>query len=280
VRAPLTRTVASVERRWSIGELARAAGLTVRTLYHYDDIGLVRASERTAAGHRRYTPADVRRLYRVRALRGLGLSLEDVAVALSRTADDDLTTLRSLLTAQLASLSAHAERISGLRRQIGELLSQLESPAPPDMFMKALELTAMADSYFTQEQRASLVRRTEELGREKVEALRAEALALLTEIGRHQQAGTPVDDPRVRALTERVDELGTSIHDADPKIIAAANRMWQDNGAEIGRSLGLPTPTEGPDLVEYLQEARRARLAGPSTPDSPTPHEGDPAEPT
>ncbi|GII88878.1 hypothetical protein Ssi03_68680 [Sphaerisporangium siamense] len=49
-------------RRWSIGELARATGVTVRTLHHYDEIGLVPASERTASGHRRYTEGDLRRL--------------------------------------------------------------------------------------------------------------------------------------------------------------------------------------------------------------------------
>jgi MerR family transcriptional regulator, thiopeptide resistance regulator len=246
---------------WSVGELARATGLTVRTLHHYDDIGLVRASERTPAGHRRYTEADVRRLYRVRALRGLGLSLEDVATALDRTADDDLTTLRELLGAQLTALAARAERISALRRQIGELLAQLADSTLPDAdtFMKALELASMAESYFTREQRESLYRRSAELGRETVEALRAEALALLAEVGRHQRAGTPVDDPRVRELTERIDEIGTSFHGADPRLVAAANRMWQDNGSEISRSLGLPDPTGGPDLVSYLHEARSAR---------------------
>src|SRR5689334_476473 len=72
--------------RWSIGELARAGGVTVRTLRHYDEIGLVTASERTSAGHRRYTARDLRRLYRVRALRALGMSLEDIRDAGS--ADD------------------------------------------------------------------------------------------------------------------------------------------------------------------------------------------------
>ena len=55
-------------RLWSVGQLARAGGVTVRTLHYYEEIGLVPASERTASGHRRYTDADVRRLYQVRAL--------------------------------------------------------------------------------------------------------------------------------------------------------------------------------------------------------------------
>ena len=66
-----------------IGELAERAGLTVRTLHHDDQIGLVRASERTEAGHRRYSEADVRRLYQVMALRSLGVPLARIARALS-----------------------------------------------------------------------------------------------------------------------------------------------------------------------------------------------------
>src|SRR3954452_8391775 len=98
------------ERRWSIGELARASGVTVRTLHHYDRIGLVSPGERTPLGHRRYAQADVRRLHRVRALCGLGVSLDDVAVVL-RHAGDDLGSLRGLLTAQLADLEVRAARL-------------------------------------------------------------------------------------------------------------------------------------------------------------------------
>jgi DNA-binding transcriptional MerR regulator len=76
------------EGRWSIGQLARSSGVTIRTLYYYDEIGLVSASERTSAGHRRYSEDDVRRLYRVRALTQLGLSLDEVAAVLGRGTED------------------------------------------------------------------------------------------------------------------------------------------------------------------------------------------------
>ncbi len=49
--------MAGAKRRWSVGELARATGLTVRTLHYYDQVGLVRPTERTRSGHRRYTEA-------------------------------------------------------------------------------------------------------------------------------------------------------------------------------------------------------------------------------
>ena len=48
-----------------IGELARHAGVTVRTLRHYDELGLLTPSERSGGGHRLYGAADVERLYRL-----------------------------------------------------------------------------------------------------------------------------------------------------------------------------------------------------------------------
>jgi DNA-binding transcriptional MerR regulator len=248
-------------RRWSIGELARATGITTRTLYHYDEIGLVSAGERTESGHRRYTEADVRRLYRVRALRGLGLSLREVAAVLERQADD-LTTLRRLLTSQLADLDAQAARIARLRRQVGELLTRLTDAAlpDPDRFMATLELASMAEIHFTREQREFLLRRADEVGAGAVQSMQAEAVGLLEKIRQHQQAGTPADDPQVQELTTQVDEIGTAFHGGSPRITAAANAMWRDNRAEISHVLGWPEPGNGPDIVDYLQRARRARL--------------------
>lgn len=64
-------------RYWRIGELAEATGLTVRTLHHYEHIGLLAPAERTEGHQRLYDERDVRRLYRIRALRDLGLSLAE-----------------------------------------------------------------------------------------------------------------------------------------------------------------------------------------------------------
>lgn len=84
------------ERRWRVGELAEAAGMTVRTLHHYEQIGLLVPATRTSGDHRLYGEADVERLYRIRALRGLGMSLEDIRAAL-----DNRSVLADVLRAHL-----------------------------------------------------------------------------------------------------------------------------------------------------------------------------------
>ena len=64
------------ERLWKVGELAARTGLTVRTLHHYDAIGLLCPSGRTGSahgsGHRLYTGADVERLHQILCLKQLG----------------------------------------------------------------------------------------------------------------------------------------------------------------------------------------------------------------
>lgn len=81
---------------WRVGELARWAGVTVRTLHHWDRIGLLVPTGRTSAGYRVYSAADAERLVRVLAHRALGLELADVR----RLLDDPDADVDALLRAQ------------------------------------------------------------------------------------------------------------------------------------------------------------------------------------
>ena len=66
----------------TVGQVAEQLDLTVRTLHHYDEIGLLRPSERSPAGYRLYTPDDLARLQHVVVYRRLGFALEEVALLL------------------------------------------------------------------------------------------------------------------------------------------------------------------------------------------------------
>ncbi|MGV9897551.1 MerR family transcriptional regulator, partial [Streptomyces tendae] len=61
-----------MEEHLTVGRVAELAGVSVRTLHHYDEIGLVRPSARTAAGYRAYSADDVGRLREVGHLTGAG----------------------------------------------------------------------------------------------------------------------------------------------------------------------------------------------------------------
>jgi MerR family transcriptional regulator, thiopeptide resistance regulator len=66
-----------------VGELAKRAGLTVRALHHYDDIGLLRPSARSDAGYRLYDRNDIARLHQIQALRRFGVALSDIGAFLA-----------------------------------------------------------------------------------------------------------------------------------------------------------------------------------------------------
>src|SRR5580765_3510506 len=77
-----------------VGELAKRTGLTIRTLHHYDEIGLLRPSLHTESGHRLYTAADVARLQQVISLRQLGFALEEIGACLNQADFSPLEVIR------------------------------------------------------------------------------------------------------------------------------------------------------------------------------------------
>lgn len=127
-----------------VGELADRTGLTVRTLHHYEAIGLLVASGRSDAGHRRYGAADVDRLYRICLLRDLGLGLPDIARAL----DDPTWSLAAALGAHLDELDRRIAASTALRRRVGNLVrAAAEDHRPnPDDLIDLLEEMDMTDT--------------------------------------------------------------------------------------------------------------------------------------
>lgn len=88
--------VGAVEDHWTVGRVAELAGVSVRTLHHYDEIGLVPPSARTAAGYRAYSAGDVERLREVLAYRRLGFGLREVAELVGDSSTDAVAHLRQL----------------------------------------------------------------------------------------------------------------------------------------------------------------------------------------
>lgn len=99
---------------WSVGEVAKVAGVTVRALHHYDRIGLLSPGGRTAAGYRRYEEADLERLRQILLYRELGFPLEEIATVL----DDPGADARAHLRRQHALLTARLERLAAMAAAI------------------------------------------------------------------------------------------------------------------------------------------------------------------
>jgi len=242
---------------WSVGELAAATGVTVRTLHHYDSIGLLRASCRTSAGHRRYTERDLRRLYGIRTLRGLGVPLGEIAPVLDQSGGTPKS-LQKLLQRQLDALDRQALQLEQLQRTIRELLARLggQGHAGPGDFITVLERMTMFENYFTGDQRRELEERRAQLGQEATDQSRTEWAALVEEGLRQVDGGIPAASPEARELVRRWDELGSRFHSSEGTK-EAARSMWSGNSAELSRALPW-TAEQLQALLAHLQEARGA----------------------
>lgn len=111
-------------------ELAELAGVTVRTLRHYHQTGLIAEPERRANGYREYTVIDLIRLLRIRRLASLGIPLDRMPALL----DDESVDADSTLQALDAELAAQVERLSAQRTVIAHLRAHNAAPdLPPEL---------------------------------------------------------------------------------------------------------------------------------------------------
>jgi len=246
-----------MDGRWKVGELARLTGLTVRTLHHYDQVGLLIPSGRTPSGHRLYDDGDVRRLYQVLPLRELGLPLDVIAGAL-----DGAPTLPQLLMEHLDHVEARLRAVRGLRDRLTGLVRAVQQAEPgADPTSTALldlieEMTTMGrafEKYYTAEQRDQLARRREQLGEKDIAGVEAEWPELIAAVQAEHDAGTDPGDPRVQALAARWMQLVELFHGGDPGLRDSLSRMYDENAEQMQRQ-GGPSP----ELIDYVRRARAA----------------------
>ena len=106
-----------------VGAVARLAGITVRTLHHYDQIGLLRPAGRSEAGYRRYTDADLERLQQILFYRELGFALDEIgSVMAERNGTDGDATPSDHLRRQHALLLDRIARLQRMARAVEKAL--------------------------------------------------------------------------------------------------------------------------------------------------------------
>ncbi len=150
---------------YSVGEVARLARVTVRALHHYDEIGLLRPSDRTPAGYRRYADTDLDRLQRILCYRELGFGLEEIAAILS-AGDDPLEHLRrqhrllvtriDRLTRMVATVEKAMEaREMGIRLDPNEMFEVFGDFDPTEHAEEAEQRWGDTDAYRESHRRTS-----------------------------------------------------------------------------------------------------------------------------
>jgi DNA-binding transcriptional MerR regulator len=191
---------------WSIVDVARSAGVTARTLRHFDAIGLLRPTSIGTDGYRRYDEAALLRLQRVLVLRALGLPLRSISGVLDAE-QDELTTLREHRDALLAE----GERLGRMAATVDRTIRELERNEPmtidrPEDLFEGFDERAYAEEARERwpEQAASSERYTATLTDADKARLQQDFADEMQRMAALRAAGTPVDAP---AVQEEVDGL-------------------------------------------------------------------------
>lgn len=212
-------------RSLKVGQLAKRTGLTVRTLHHWHDVGLLVPSERSASGHRLYRRNDLLRLQQIVSLRQLGFPLEEIRELLDEHAALPLRIIESHLARVRQRMATQRELVRRLETVASELRS-VGTVSAEDLLL-AVEATRMYEKYFTPEQMDRIRARREIVGEERIREVEAEWPRLIAEVRAEMDKGTDPAAESVQALARRWQGLIDEFTGASPEIEQGVARVWQ-----------------------------------------------------
>ena len=117
-----------------IGSAAKAAGLPIKTVRYYADIGLVTPSDRSASGYRRYTPTELSKLVFARRARAFGFSIDETRELLSLYEDRNRTSadVKRIASNRLTEIISKMRELQALHDELSHLVEACHGDDRPD----------------------------------------------------------------------------------------------------------------------------------------------------
>jgi DNA-binding transcriptional MerR regulator len=243
---------------FKVSEFAEKAGVTVRTLHHYDRLGLLRPSERNRAGYRLYGERDLVRLQQIATLKFIGLSLKQIKDVLDGRDLDLPATLslqRRLLTDKRRQIELALRAIEEAERSVGssrtpdwtalkKIIEVMEMQTNNEWMKKYYSDEAQAEigqkaANFTPEMQAQVTQQWNQLIREVESAISS----------KQNPAGTPA-----RELAERWAGMTRGFTGGDPEVQKGLNKLYADQA-------NWPATFQKPfsdDVWNFIRQAMRA----------------------
>jgi DNA-binding transcriptional MerR regulator len=229
-----------------VGELARSTGLTVRTLHHYDEIGLLTPSGRSEAGYRLYGEADVAKLHGIQALRHLGLPLADIAALFEgRGAAPGL-----IIEQQLNALEREIARANELRGRLALLREKLAEGVEPGLqeWLDVLQSMATYGKYFSAQEIKGIFARWN--------GIKDDWTRLVVEVQAAMDAGARPESPIAQSLARRWMTLMFAWMDHDFGLLDRWDRMYRQEPYERINKEAPPLA-----MIEFMRAAAGLRMA-------------------
>lgn len=218
------------KRLFQTSEFAELAGVTVRTLHHYDRLGLLKPSGRTAAGYRVYGESDFARLQQIVTLKFIGFPLKQIRELLDRKPFDLPTALRQQRQIIAEKRKRLGMAIEAIERAEGAIAASGE--ADWEAFRKIIEVVTMQNNmdwtknYYSEEAKQKIAERAGTIPREVIEQGQRDWAALIKEV--EASLGEDPASDKAQALAERWSKLIHGFTGGDPAIQEGLNKMYAD----------------------------------------------------
>jgi MerR family transcriptional regulator, thiopeptide resistance regulator len=248
-------------RGYQVHEFAELAGVTVRTLHHYDRLGLLRA-QRNQSGFRVYTHADLERLESIIALKFIGLPLKQIRAVLG----GDNLDLGCALRAQLDALEEKKRRLEAAINTVHSAEAALQSGDTPCL-RQIIEVMEMQNDHewilqhFSRGARGRVQDRLALITPATWAELQREWTALAEDI--HATAHQDPAAPESQALLRRWENLIRQTTADDQELVHGLKSLYSDRDKWPERLRQAAAPLPGDRILEFLKRAVAARGSSP-----------------
>lgn len=247
------------EKLFQAREFASLTGVTVRTLHHYDRLGLLKPSRYTGAGYRQYVERDFARLEQIVALKFIGFSLKEIKSILSRESVD----LAAALRQQREAISEKRKRLDQAIRAIqrAEYVVGVNQDAGWEVFAKIIEVINMqsdmnwSKKYYSDEAQKQIEHRAATIPPEVIEQAQRDWAALIGEVDAAAKSGEDPSSEKSQALAARWSKLIEGFTGGNAEIQKGLNQMYADRD---NWPASMPKPF-GEEVQQFIAAAMKHR---------------------
>jgi len=249
-----------------IQQFAALANVTVRTLHHYDRLGLLKPTHRSASGYRLYRNEDLGKLERILVLRYLGLSLREIADLLATGGPDSEHSLPSTLARQAAVLRERRAGIDRVLQAIERAQQQLPTDTEPDwpLYQTILKEIHMQETqnwtekYYSPEARQAIDERRVEWKPEMQAKITADWQQMYADVQSAMDRGVEPTSDEGKGLAARWMTLVGGFTGGRPEVLEGLNKLYEDRANwpkdQVSEEMKANLPQ--PEQIAFIRAAQ------------------------